>query len=134
AVRTTYATATKWTVLTSLPFFLLFFFLPSTSMGFVYGSGYAVEVLPLQLLVLGAFLSTLVGPATQGQVAYGQTGLLLLNTVISAAVNIGLSLALVPTWGVAGAAIAWGAANALLPILSAVELAALVDVHPFRPH
>jgi O-antigen/teichoic acid export membrane protein len=134
AVRITYTTATKWTVLTSLPFFLLFFFLPTRSMAFVYGSPYAIDALTLQIVVAGSFLSTLVGPSTQGQVAYGRTTLLLLNTLIAAVADIALALLLVPTYGLAGAAIAWAVANALLPLLSALELALLEGVHPFRPH
>ncbi|MCI4366926.1 MAG: polysaccharide biosynthesis C-terminal domain-containing protein, partial [Thermoplasmata archaeon] len=134
AVRITYTTATKWTVLTSLPFFLLFFFLPTRSMGFVYGSNYAVDALTLQIVVAGSFLSTLVGPSVQGQVAYGQTSLLLLITLLAAVADIVLAVALVPAYGLTGAAIAWAVANALLPLLSALELAVLEGVHPFRPH
>ncbi|MCI4350578.1 MAG: oligosaccharide flippase family protein, partial [Thermoplasmata archaeon] len=40
AVRITYATATKWVAVTSLPLFLVLFFLPTRSLGFVYGSQY----------------------------------------------------------------------------------------------
>ncbi len=132
SVRVTYATATKWIVLTSLPLFLLFFFLPASSLAFVYGSAYASSPLALRLLVLGALFSTLVGPATAAQVAFGETGLLLLNTVASAAVDLGLSFALVPTFGIAGAAAAWATANALYPVLSMSQLAVLHGVHPFR--
>lgn len=134
AVRVTYVTTTKWTILTSLPFFLLFFFLPTRSMAFVYGSPYALDALALQLVVLGSFLSTLVGPSTQGQVAYGQTTLLLANTLAAALADVVLAFLLVPSYGLVGAAVAWACANALLPILSAVELALMEGVHAFRPH
>jgi O-antigen/teichoic acid export membrane protein len=134
AVRVTYVTTTKWTILTSLPFFLLFFFLPTRSMAFVYGSPYALDALALQLVVMGSFLSTLVGPSTQGQVAYGRTTLLLLNTLAAAAADLVLAFLLVPTYGLVGAAVAWACANALLPVLSAVELAVFEGVHAFRPH
>ena len=134
AVRVTYTTATKWTVLTSLPFFLLFFFLPLGSMAFVYGANYALDATTLQVLVVGAFLSTLVGPSTQGQVAYGQTTLLLVNTLAAAVADLVLAFTLVPVYGILGAAIAWTAANALLPMLSALQLATTQQVHPFRPH
>lgn len=134
AVRITYTTTTKWTILTSMPFFLLFFFLPTRSMAFVYGNPYAIDALPLEIVVLGSFLSTLVGPAPQGQVAFGRTTLLLVNTGAAALADIALALLLVPTYGITGAAIAWATANALLPVLCAVELAVLDGVHPFHPH
>lgn len=134
AVRVTYATTTKWTILASLPFFLLFFFDPLGSMTFVYTATYARDALVLQIVVFGSFLSTLVGPSTSAQVAFGQTNLLLLNTFLAAAADVLLAVLLVPRYGLFGAAIAWGTANALLPILSAVELALLEDVHAFEPH
>lgn len=134
AVRITYTTATKWTLLTSLPFFLLFFFLPLGSLAFVYGTPYAVDASTLQIVVAGSFLSTLVGPSTQGQVAYGQTKLLLLNTLVAAVADVALAFLLVPSLGLVGAGIAWATANALLPVLSALELAYTERVHPFQPH
>jgi O-antigen/teichoic acid export membrane protein len=134
AVRITYATATKWVAVTSLPLFLVLFFLPTRSLGFVYGSLYTTAIVPLQILVAGAFVSTLVGPATATQVSYGQTRLLLYNTVASAAADVGLSIVLIPVWGLTGAAVAWAVAAALQPVLSMVELAVLRKVHPFRRH
>lgn len=134
AARVTYATATKWMALASLPLFLLFFFLPVASLAFVYGAAYAAPSLPLEILVLGAFVSTLVGPSQPAQVAYGQTRLLFYNTAIAAAVDVGLALWLTPTYGLTGASIAWAVSGALLPALSLTELALLSGVHPFARH
>lgn len=134
SVRTTYATATKWMVLTSLPLFLTFFFFPARSLAFVYASGYAGTSGPLQLLLVGAFLATVVGPATSAQVSYGQTRLLLYNTLIAAVVDVTLSFALVPGWGITGAAVAWSVATAVNPVLSAIQLAYTNGVHPFHRH
>lgn len=134
AVRITYATATKWVLVTSLPLFLLFFFLPNLSLGFVYGAQYLTSPLPLQVLVLGAFGSTLVGPSVMAQVGFGQTRLLVYNTLVMAAADLVLSVALIPPYGALGAAIAWAVASLLGPLLSAVELAVFNDVHTFHLH
>jgi O-antigen/teichoic acid export membrane protein len=133
-VQLTYATATKWVALTALPLFLLFFFFPAASLGFVYGALYTGPTLSLQILVAGAMVSTLVGPAGATQISFGQTRLLVYNAAISAAVDVVLALALIPPYGAVGAAIAWATANALNPLLSIVELAVLAGVHPFRRH
>jgi O-antigen/teichoic acid export membrane protein len=133
-VQLTYATATKWVALTALPLFLLFFFFPAASLGFVYGSLYAGPTLSLQIVVAGAMVSTLVGPAAATQVSFGQTRLLVYNAGISAAVDVVLALILIPPYGAVGAAIAWATANALNPVLSIVELAVFAGVHPFRRH
>jgi O-antigen/teichoic acid export membrane protein len=134
SIQVTYVTVTKWMVLFSLPLFLLFEFLPSESLGFVYGATYTSVVVPLQISVLGAFAVTLLGPATTTQVVYGQTRLLAYNAVVAGAVDFGLSLLLIPSYGYAGAAVAWTSANVLMVVLSLVEIALISGVHPFRRH
>jgi len=138
SVGVTYATVTKWLIIVSLPLFLLFFFLPSGSLGFVYGPGYAGQVVPLQITVIGAFASTVLGPASNAQVAFGQTRLLATNAVVAGLVDVGVAFALVPssgpTGGYVGAAIAWAAANSAYAILCLVQLGWLTGVHPFHRH
>lgn len=134
AVRITYVTATKWVLLTSLPIFLVFAFLPVQSLNFVYGAGYATSTLTLEILLVGALVSTLVGPSSVAQVAFGHTRLLFYNTLASAGADVALGLVLVPAWGIVGAAVAWSTGIALLPVLSLIELAAMEGVHPFERH
>lgn len=136
SIRVTYATVTKWMILVSLPLFLLFFFLPSSSLAFVYGTKYtlAQSVVPLQITVVGAFVTTLLGPATTTQVVYGQTRLLAYNAITAGVVDLGLSLALIPSYGYVGAATAWASAAVTYSGLSLAELVLLSDVHPFRRH
>ena len=134
AIRVTYVTATKWMVLTSLPLFLLFFFYPGPSLAFVYGSPYIASALPLRILVLGAFLTTLLGPSTATQVAFGQTRLLMYNTIAAGGIDLALGVLLIPPFGNVGAAAAWACASVISPALSAIQLAYLEGVHPFHSH
>jgi O-antigen/teichoic acid export membrane protein len=134
SIGITYVTVTKWMILVSLPLFLLFFFLPSSSLEFVFGPNYTVIVVPLQVTVVGAFATTLLGPASTAQVAFGQTRLLATNAVVAGVADVVVAFALVPTYGYVGAAIAWGVANTAYAVLSLVELAALTGVQPFHRH
>ena len=138
SVGVTYATVTKWMSLVSVPLFLVFFFLPSRSLEFVYGPGYAGQVVPLQITVVAAFITTILGPAAVAQVAFGQTRLLTVNAIVAGVVDILVALALVPgngpTGGYVGAAIAWSSANAAYSLMCLVELGWLTGVHPFRWH
>ncbi|MCI4365513.1 MAG: oligosaccharide flippase family protein [Thermoplasmata archaeon] len=134
SIRVTYATVTKWLMLFSLPLFILFFFLPSRSLVFVYGDRYGSIIAPLQIAVVGAFASTLFGPGTATQVALGQTRLVAYNSVATAAVDVVLAFALIPHYGSVGAAIAWATATAVGAGLPLLELALLSGVHPFRVH
>ncbi len=132
SIPITYATATKWMLLFSLPLFLLFFFLPANSLGFVYGPSYTLVVVPLQIAVLGSFLTTLLGPSNTTQVAYGQTRLLMYNAIAAGLLDLALSLLLIPSYGYAGAAVAWAGANVAYTGLSLGQLATASGVHPFR--
>ncbi|HEV2520157.1 MAG TPA: flippase [Thermoplasmata archaeon] len=134
AITLTYVTATKWMVLVSLPLFIVFVFLPGPSLGLVYGTAYQSHVLPLEVLATGAFVSTLAGPAAATQISLGQTRLLVYNNAATGAIDILLSVTLIPSMGIVGAAIAWAVSNAVNPVLSMVELAVLSDVHPMRAH
>lgn len=134
SLKLTYATATKWTLVVSLPLFLVFFFFPGESLGFVYGSRYASAVLPLRIVVLGSFVSSLFGPASAAQIALGRTQMVLLNTLLAATADVVLGFVLVPAHGAAGAAIAWAVSSILFPLLSTVELALLEGLHPFERH
>lgn len=133
-IGVTYVTVTKWMILVSLPLFLLFFFLPSGSLGFVYGPNYTAVVLPLQITVVGAFATTVLGPAPTAQVAFGQTRLLAVNAITAGLLDVVLAVVLVPTYGYVGAAVAWGLANAAYSVLSLVQLGLLTGVHPFHWH
>jgi O-antigen/teichoic acid export membrane protein len=134
SVGVTYVTVTKWMILVSLPLFLLFFFLPSASLGFVYNSGYTTQVVPLQITVIGAFATTILGPAASAQVAFGQTRLLAVNAIAAGTIDVVVALALVPSYGYFGAAIAWSAANAAYVLLCLVQLGLLTGIHPFHGH
>jgi O-antigen/teichoic acid export membrane protein len=132
AVRLTYVTVTKWLTVVSLPLFVVFVFLPSSSLDLVYGPNYAAIVLPLQVVVAGAFVGTLLGPAAMAQVASGQARLVAVNSVVAGAVDIAVALALVPPYGAAGAAAAWAVANVLYSALCLGQLAYVEGYHPFR--
>ncbi|HYA10236.1 MAG TPA: polysaccharide biosynthesis C-terminal domain-containing protein [Thermoplasmata archaeon] len=132
AVSLTYVTVTKWLTVLSLPLFLVFVFLPSASLDFVYGARYSGVVLPLQLVVASAFVGTLLGPAAMAQVVAGQARLLALNAIVAATADVGVALLLVPRYGEDGAAAAWAAANVLYGALCLGELAAAEGYHPFR--
>ncbi len=132
-----YATITKWVMLISLPFFLLFFLLPAASLTFVYRAGflatpgYGSAPLLLQVTCLGSFAFTIAGPSTAVLIGLGKLRLLVVNTFVSAGADAGLSLALVPFWGSLGAAVAFAIATALLPILCTIQIYLLTGIHPF---
>jgi O-antigen/teichoic acid export membrane protein len=134
AVGLTYVTVTKWLLVLSVPLFVVFVFLPSASLDFVYGPSYATVVRPLQIVVAGAFVGALLGPGAMAQVAVGQARLLAVNATVAGVADVALALALVPAYGEVGAAVAWASANVLYASLCLAELALAEGYHPFRRH
>jgi O-antigen/teichoic acid export membrane protein len=132
SVRLIYATVTKWLTTFSLPLALLFLVLPSRSLDFVYGASYATVVRPLEVTVLGAFAATLIGPSSTVLVALGRTRSLVLNAATCGVLDVALSVALVPSQGYLGAAIAWAVANLLFDILCLAQVARVDLIHPFQ--
>ena len=98
------------------------------------GIGTPHVIAPLQITVLGAFVSTILGPGSAAQVAFGQTRLVAYNSLAAAVADVGLSFWLVPLYGGVGAATAWAAATVVATGLSVGELAVMNGVHPFRAH
>ncbi|HTW56296.1 MAG TPA: polysaccharide biosynthesis C-terminal domain-containing protein [Thermoplasmata archaeon] len=131
AIQLTYATVTKWLILLSMPLFLLFVFLPARSLQFVYAGHYPPVVLPLQITVAGAFGATVLGPGATAQIAFGRVRLLAINSAAAGIADVTIALALVPSHGAVGAAIAWSSSTLLYAALCLIELALLDRVHPF---
>jgi stage V sporulation protein B len=137
-LRRSYATITKWILLGSVPFFLLFAFLPVPSLALVYGSAkvasppYAQAGIVLDITVTGAFISTLAGPSPSVLVGLGRVRDLAINTGVGALSDVVLSLALVPPFGMVGAAVAFSTSLALPPVLCAIQTYRLARVHPVR--
>jgi O-antigen/teichoic acid export membrane protein len=136
-LRRSYATSTKWIVLASLPFFVLFFAFPVSSLDLVYGSAaaapaYASAALVLRVMSLGTFLLTILGPATSVLIGLGRLRLVMINMGLGAAIDLVGSLVLVPPYGAVGAAVAFSAAVLTPAVLSVAQTRSLVRVDPFR--
>jgi O-antigen/teichoic acid export membrane protein len=131
-IRTTYVTATRWILIITVPMFLLFALMPGLSIGAVFGSKYDAGSVALSILVVGSFLSVLVGPANAALAGMGYTRALLVTSLISAVLNVVLSLGLIPTLGMIGASLAWAVARAMFPGSGIVALWRSDRINPFR--
>jgi O-antigen/teichoic acid export membrane protein len=132
-LRTSYVVAARWILIVSIPLFLLFVFLPDQSVVALFGRRYLPAAFPLQILALSAFVSSVIGPSNACLAGLGRDRIQLLTAVLTGAVNVVLSFALIPTYGAIGAAVSWGFARALYPAWSLVFLYRDYRVHPFHP-
>jgi O-antigen/teichoic acid export membrane protein len=131
-VRATYQAGSRWMWFLTLPFFLLFAFAPSFTIGALFGAKYLPAVPSLQVLVFSSFAATLFGPVNASLVGLGQARSQLTTSLVSAVTNVSLSFTLIPTFGAAGASVAWGIARALYPGLGLAILYRNYKISPFN--
>jgi O-antigen/teichoic acid export membrane protein len=110
-LRRSYVTSARWVTALTLPVFCVFFFDPGATLQFVFGSNYTQGILALRILTLSSFLSIIIGPANAGLSGLGHPMANMASAGSSLAINVGLSFALIPGWGLIGAAVAWSVAR-----------------------
>ncbi len=125
----TYATFLS-TLFGVLPLALVIVFgrtLIDTAFGSQYSAGYAALV----AIALGQAVNAATGPSGYVVSMIGRPDLLLRSGAIALAVNVGLSLVLVPSLGATGAGIAAGSCYAVINILRTVFVWRCLKVHPY---
>lgn len=134
AVRRSYVTSSRWTAATTIPLFFICFFDPKQTLGFAFGHNYtgAASTEALQILSVGSLASVIIGPSPAALAGLGHARSNMLYGLVSLGANIGLSLALIPTWGLIGASVAWAVARVIYPGLCLVHLALGYRVEPFE--
>lgn len=130
-LRNIYRSTTKWLFIFTLPLFLTFFLFPSQTMSIAFGGGYPTAAQALQLLCLGDFVHTLLGPNGMTLVAYGHSRILLLSTAVATVTNVILNAILIPRHGITGAATASFIALILVNVLISGYLLLRYRIHPF---
>jgi O-antigen/teichoic acid export membrane protein len=125
-----YSTATSWLVSLVWPLYLTMIVLGPALLS-IFGSGYREAAPVLSIIGTAMLVATIVGPVDMVLLMAGKSSWNLLNTIVAVVVNVALNLALVPTYGIRGAAVAWAAsilANNLLPL---VQVWRIEGLHPF---
>ncbi|MCI4327581.1 MAG: flippase [Thermoplasmata archaeon] len=110
-LRRSYVTSARWVTVITLPIFCVFFFDPGATLTFVFGSNYANGVLALRILSLAGFVSVVIGPANAGLSGLGHPIANMISAGTSLVANVALSFALIPSYGLVGAAVAWSVAR-----------------------
>jgi O-antigen/teichoic acid export membrane protein len=132
ALRKVFVTTTRWVLVITVPLFFLFAIIPGPSMKAVWGSNFSAGAVALGIITIGSFISVLVGPVNSALAGLRMTRVLLFTTLISAGSNVILSFSLIPTFGLAGAAVAWAVARALYPSAGLANLWRAHRITPFR--
>ncbi len=130
-IKRTYQVITKWIFSASFPLFLLLFLFPEAILSFFFGTGYTEAAMALRILSLGFVLNAFVGENAWTLIVLGKTRLVMLGGVLVTGLNVALNIALIPRWGIIGAAIALLIAYLAANIFCSVMLYQLYRIHPF---
>jgi O-antigen/teichoic acid export membrane protein len=130
-IKRTYAVLTKWVFSAALPIFLIMFLFPESVLNILFSARYMQAGIALQLLALGFFTHSFLGPNGMTLVVMGRTKLVLLNALVRTIMNVFLNLLLIPPLGIAGAAIASAISLTTGNILASIELYLISKTHPF---
>ena len=130
-LRRNYAILTKWMFALTLPLFLIIFLFPEAVLNILFGTRYIQADTALQILALGMFVNTFLGPNGATLIITGKTRFLMWTGLIGAIMNIALNIFLIPLFGIIGAAIASASSLAVINVLKSTWLYLLFRIHPF---
>jgi O-antigen/teichoic acid export membrane protein len=130
--RDVYQVSTCWLMTLAWPMYLtLAVFAPLLLR--VFKPEYVSGASSLEILGVTMLVATGIGPVDVVLLMGGRSFWNLFNVVIALALNLGLSLLLVPRIGIAGAACAWAAAILFNNVAPLAEIRAFLRLHPFGP-
>lgn len=131
-VRQLYSSVTKWLFIFTLPAFLVLFCYPSQVLEALFGGSYPQAARALQLLSLGFMASTIVGPNGMSLLALGKPRILMMSNGAATLANVALNAALIPHWGMSGAALASFISFIVLNLFNSTFLYRTSRIHPFN--
>ena len=127
----TYQVLTKWIFFVTIPLFSILFLFPEAVLNFLFGTDYIQAASALRILSLGFMFHTFLGLNGLTLMVMGETRFIMLVSFFGAISNVILNAALIPNFGIIGAAFASLFAYCLSNILSSTKLYQLSKIHPF---
>jgi len=130
-LRYNVALMTRWVASASAPIALTLLALREPLL-WLYGPGYVGGTTAMALLIFGHLINGVLGLSAGVMVMAGRSGVFFWNNFIAAAVNLVLSFALIPRYGVTGAAVASLVSTFVLLVALVAQSHHFVRVHPFE--
>jgi O-antigen/teichoic acid export membrane protein len=125
-----YQVTTGWLVLLTWPLYLLAI-VYGTEVLAVFGRSYTAGGTVMIVLSLAMLLATACGQVDMVLITTGRSTWSLYNGLLAVGVNVALDIALIPKYGILGAAIGWAVAIAVSNLVPLAQLAAVIRLHPF---
>jgi O-antigen/teichoic acid export membrane protein len=125
-----YQVTTGWLILLNWPLYLLACIYGPAVLA-VFGHSYRAGSTVMVILGLAMLAATACGQVDMVLITTGRSSWSLANGLLGVTVNVAIDLALIPRYGITGAAIGWAAAIAVTNLVPLAQVAAVIRVHPF---
>jgi len=125
-----YQVTTAWLVILTWPLYLLAVVYGPSVLA-IFGHSYRAGSTVMVILGLTMLMATGCGQVDMVLTTTGRTSWSLGNGLLAVTANVGVDLALIPRYGIAGAAIGWAVAIAITNLVPLAQVAKVVRVHPF---
>ncbi len=130
AAKELYKIATAWLMVLTWPMFLIFIVFADRILQ-IFGKGYQSGQDVLLLLSLAMLVATGCGMVDMVLNMAGKTSWNMMNVLLSVGIQLGLDIALIPGYGIYGAAIGWAVALVLSNLIPLAQIWASMKLHPF---
>ncbi len=128
--NTAYQATTAWIILLAWPLYLLAIIYGPQVLT-IFGHSYRAGASVMTILGLAMLVATACGQVDTVLITTGRSGWSLMNGLLALSVNVGVDLALIPTYGIKGAAIGWAAAIVVSNLVPLAQVGLVFHVHPF---
>lgn len=129
-IKRSYSILTKWLCYTTLPLFFLLFLYPEPIITLLFGSSYASASFALRILSIGFIVNNLTGPCGITLIVMGRARFDMFSWIFAAIINVVLNIALIPKYGINGAAFAGGSSLIIVNIIKSLKLYSISEVQP----
>lgn len=130
ALSAVYISATRWTLAVNLPFFLIIVMFPGELLG-IFGTDFREGTAALVVLAVAELVNAATGVCQSMIDMTGHTRVKLFNSFLWMALAVGGGFALIPRFGVLGAAVASLIAIVAVNVLSVVQVWVMERLNPF---
>lgn len=126
-----YQSTAKWGFILTFPAFLLVFAFPKGTINLFFGAKYTEAATALRILALGFMFHVVMGLNAMSLVAVGRTSDNLIGNLLAALLNVALNMALIPVYGINGAALATASSYIAANLYRVSILYRTTGVQPF---
>lgn len=131
-LETVFKSTAKWISLLTFPMLLLFVLFPDNILGILFGPEAVAASQALVILAVGFFSLAFIGASSLMFLVIGKTRISMYNTVVATVANLFLNIALIPLYGITGAAVATAFSLILISVLHVVFCKKHTGLVPFQ--